>query len=122
MNKLVEQVQEMVGWDWTVLIHRGEDGYLATVAELPGCVTAGESWAELDGMIKEAIAAWIESALEHGDPIPSPGSRARGHSGRFVVRTTPSLHGAIARRAASEGVSMNQWIVEQLAGVAGRPT
>jgi predicted RNase H-like HicB family nuclease len=69
VNKLEEQVQEMVGRDWTVLIHRGEDGYLATVTELPGCVTAGESWAELDGMIKEAIAAWIESALEHGDPI-----------------------------------------------------
>jgi hypothetical protein len=33
---------------------------------------------------------------------------------------TPSLHGVIARRAASEGVRMNQWIVKQLAGVAGR--
>ena len=81
MNKREEQVQEMVGRDWTVLIHRGEDGYLATVTKLPGCVTVGESWAELDGMIKEAIAAWIESALEHGDPIPSPGTRVRGHSG-----------------------------------------
>ena len=104
-----------------MLVHRGEDGYLATVVELPACMTAAESWDELDGMIEEAIAAWIESALEHGDPIPSPGSRTRSHSGRFVVRTTPSLHRAIARRAASEGVSMNQWIVEQLASVAGRP-
>jgi hypothetical protein len=43
VNKLEEQVQEMVGRDWTVLIHPGEDGYLATVTELPGCVTAGES-------------------------------------------------------------------------------
>ncbi|MGQ0778127.1 MAG: toxin-antitoxin system HicB family antitoxin [Pseudonocardiales bacterium] len=121
MSKLEEQLQDLVERNWTVLVHRGEDGYLATVAELPGCATAAESWGELDGMIREAIAAWIESALEHGDPIPSPRSQARGHSGRFVVRTSPSLHGAIARRAASEGVSMNQWIVEQLAGVAGRP-
>lgn len=118
MSKLEQQVQDMARRDWTVLVHRGEDGYLATVAELPGCATATESWSELEGMIREAIVAWIESALEHGDPIPSP--RSRGHSGRFVVRTSPSLHGAIARRAASEGVSMNQWIVEQLAGVAGR--
>ncbi|MFN2496285.1 MAG: type II toxin-antitoxin system HicB family antitoxin [Pseudonocardiaceae bacterium] len=60
-----------------MLDHRGEDGYLATVVELPGCMTAAESWDELDGMIREAIAAWVESALGHGDPIPSPGSRIR---------------------------------------------
>lgn len=120
MSKLEEQVQDMAGRDWTVLVHRDEDGYLATVAELPGCMTAAETWDELDEMIREAIAAWIESALEHGDPVPSPRSRGRGHSGRFVVRTTPSLHRAIARRAASEGVSMNQWIVEQLAIMTGR--
>ncbi len=71
-------------------------------------------------MVTESITAWIESALDHGDPIPSPRARLRSCSGRFVVRTTPSLHSALARRAASEGVSMNQWIVEQLAGVAGR--
>jgi len=121
VNKLEEQVQEMAERDWTVLVHHGEDGYLATVTELPGCATATENWSELEGMIREAIAAWIESALEHGDPIPSPRSQARGHSGRFVVRTSPSLHRAIASRAAGEGVSMNQWIVEQLAGAAGRP-
>lgn len=81
MSKLEEQVQDLAGRDWTVLVHRDEDGYLATVAELPGCVTAAGSWDELDGMIREAIAAWIESALEHGDPIPSPRSRTPGLTG-----------------------------------------
>ncbi|MGH8908767.1 MAG: type II toxin-antitoxin system HicB family antitoxin [Egibacteraceae bacterium] len=29
-----------------VEVHRGEDGYVATIVELPGCVTAAETWGE----------------------------------------------------------------------------
>ncbi len=82
-------------------------------------MTAADTWDELEPAVREAIEAWLESALEHGDPIPEPRADARSYSGRFVVRTSPSLHWAIARRAADEGISMNQWIVEQLATRAG---
>ena len=48
------------------------EGYLGEVPELPGCVTAGETAEEALGNLDEAMAVWIESALAHGDPYPSP--------------------------------------------------
>lgn len=47
-------------------------GYLAEVPELPGCVSAGETAEEALRNLGEAMAAWVESALAHGDPIPGP--------------------------------------------------
>lgn len=48
------------------------EGYVASVAELPGCLTDGETAAEAFASLDEAIAAWLESHLLHGDPIPAP--------------------------------------------------
>lgn len=46
------------------------EGYLAEVLELPGCVSAGETPAEALENLEESMAAWLESALAHDDPIP----------------------------------------------------
>ncbi|MDP2873100.1 MAG: toxin-antitoxin system HicB family antitoxin [Bacillota bacterium] len=44
------------------------------------------------------------------------------YSGRFVVRVTPSLHKALARRARAEGVSLNHLCGELLAqGIGSGP-
>jgi antitoxin HicB len=51
-----------------------EEGYLAEVVELPGCATAGETPGEALQNLDEAMAAWVESALAHGDVIPEPAS------------------------------------------------
>nr|WP_240490050.1 type II toxin-antitoxin system HicB family antitoxin [Mycobacterium marseillense] len=40
----------------------------------------------------------------------------RHYSGTIVVRTTPELHSRLVVEAAEQGVSMNQWVVQQLAG------
>jgi antitoxin HicB len=48
------------------------DGYIASVLELDGCVTAGATPEEALRNLDEAMAAWIESALAHGDKIPDP--------------------------------------------------
>jgi antitoxin HicB len=48
------------------------EGYIAEVAELPGCLTAGETPEEALQDLTEAMAVWVESALVHGDPIPAP--------------------------------------------------
>ena len=50
----------------------GQEGYVARVAELPGCITQADSLADLDEMLQDAMRAWIESALEDGQPIPEP--------------------------------------------------
>lgn len=51
------------------------EGYIGEVPELPGCFTAGETPEEARRNLEEAMAAWLESALVHGDDIPEP---ARG--------------------------------------------
>jgi antitoxin HicB len=46
--------------------------WFAEVKELDGCMTWTETRDELDSMIEDAKATWIESALKHSDPIPEP--------------------------------------------------
>lgn len=51
------------------------------VPDLPGCFSASDDG--VDGAIecaREAIAAWIECALDSGEPIPPPG-RIESHRG-----------------------------------------
>ena len=49
-----------------------DDGYMGEVAELPGCLTSGDTPLEALANLDEAMAAWIESRLKSGDAIPSP--------------------------------------------------
>jgi antitoxin HicB len=48
------------------------DGYLATVPDLPGCMSDGETPEEALKNVQEAIAAWIEAAKESNLDIPHP--------------------------------------------------
>ncbi len=48
------------------------DGYMGQVPELPGCYTSGDTPVETPANLEEAMAAWLESSLISGDPIPAP--------------------------------------------------
>ncbi len=47
-------------------------GFLATVPDLPGCMSDGETPQEAAQNVQEAIAAWIEEATRRGWEIPAP--------------------------------------------------
>ena len=47
-------------------------GFLATVPELPGCMSDGETRAEALANVEDAIATWIHSAQKMGHTIPKP--------------------------------------------------
>ena len=47
-----------------------DGGYSVSVPALPGCHTQGETAEECIERAKEAIALWIASAIEDGEPIP----------------------------------------------------
>jgi predicted RNase H-like HicB family nuclease len=54
-----------------VLIDQDEDGvFVAQVPSLPGCVTQGSTRQEAVSNAQEAIAAYLESLNERGEPIP----------------------------------------------------
>ena len=62
--------------DYTVLIEAlppGDGGgYLATVPDLPGCMSDGETREQAARNVGDAIAAWIEEAHALGRAIPAP--------------------------------------------------
>ncbi len=50
-------------------------GYLATVPDLPGCMSDGETREEAVTQVADAIASWIEAAHDLGHVVPAPGRR-----------------------------------------------
>ena len=56
-----------------VLINPDEDGiFVAEVRTLPGCISQGATREEAVQNIREAIALYLESLEEHGEPVPPP--------------------------------------------------
>ncbi len=47
-------------------------GFLATVPELPGCMSDGETRAEALANVEDAIATWLHCARKMGRAIPEP--------------------------------------------------
>ena len=47
-------------------------GFVATVPELPGCMSDGETRAEALVNVEDAIATWIYCARKMGRAIPEP--------------------------------------------------
>ena len=96
----------------------GDAGWVAEVKELRGCIAQGRSREELLGNIDRAMEAWIDDALEAGDPIPEPRVDA-SFSGKVLVRMPPYLHGELAAEAERQAVSLNQLVVTLLARGTG---
>ena len=65
--------------DYPVLIEplAAEDGggFLATVPDLPGCMSDGETPEEALAHVRDAIASWIEEARAIGRSVPKPSRR-----------------------------------------------
>ena len=101
------------------LIREDDTTWFARVVELPGCITEGDSPEDAVAMIQDAMAGWIELGLEDGRAIPEP-RPADEYSGKFVVRVSKSLHRDLVDSAARETVSLNQFIVTELARAVGR--
>ncbi len=91
-------------------------GYLATVPDLPGCMSDGDSMAEAIARVADAIEAWIATAREMGRPVPKPGD---GRS-EFRQRLPRTLHAQLTELARLEGVSLNTLITSLLAESVGR--
>jgi antitoxin HicB len=101
------------------LVREDESTWFARVPELPGCMTEGNSPSEAAEMIYDAMSAWLEVALADGQPVPEPRA-VEAYSGKFVVRVSKSLHRDLVAAAEREDVSLNQYVVTELARAVGR--
>lgn len=101
--------------DYAVLLRPlSEDdggGWLATVPDLAGCMSDGETMAEAAANVADAIESWKEAAAELGRPVPSPGSTV----GQWRQRVPKSLHVELKHLAQAEGVSLNSLVMSFLA-------
>ena len=82
-------------------------------------MTEGETAEEAAELIQEAMALWIEVALEDARAVPEPRPLDE-YSGKFVVRMTKSLHRDLVDASNREGVSLNQYVTTELARAVGR--
>ena len=49
-----------------------DQAFVAEVPELPGCMAHGDEQETALANAQEAIALWLDTAREFGDPIPAP--------------------------------------------------
>ncbi len=49
-----------------------DDAFVAEVPELPGCMAHGDTQEDALRHVNQAMALWIDTAKEFGDPIPEP--------------------------------------------------
>lgn len=57
---------------YAAVIEQTGNGFSAYVPDLPGCVAAGDTRAETEALIREAVAEHLELLREGGDLIPEP--------------------------------------------------
>lgn len=71
MNK--PSLEYYLSLPYTIELTPDEDGvWFAEIPLLKGCMTQGDSRAEVLEMIDEAKMLWLETALAHDIPIPEP--------------------------------------------------
>jgi predicted HicB family RNase H-like nuclease len=72
---------------------------------------AHEAIESFERMVAEELA----DMLQRGARLP-PSLTDRRYSGNFMVRTSSALHSKLMVEACEQGVSLNQWVVQKLAG------
>jgi predicted RNase H-like HicB family nuclease len=60
---------------YAVVIEKAGADYSAYVPDLPGCVATGDTPADVEREIRDAIRFHIEGLREEGLPVPEPTTR-----------------------------------------------
>lgn len=71
MNKDLSYYMELP-YKAEIIKDTDESGYVAYIPELKGCITTGMTIEEALENLKDAKEAWLSSAIENEDNIPSP--------------------------------------------------
>ena len=57
---------------YAVVHERAPGNFSPYVPELPGCISTGDDWDNIQRRIREAIAFHIEDLAAQGEPTPTP--------------------------------------------------
>lgn len=108
------KMQHYLELPYAVEIVPDEGGFLASIPDLPGCMSSGETAESALQGLQQAKELWFEGRLESGEPIPEPSDEGE-YSGKFVLRLPRSLHRELDLAARRDGISLNQYILRLLA-------
>jgi len=56
--------------EYPVIYERGDTNWGAIVPDLPGCVSLGDTFEQVQENVKEAIELYIGVLHERGEPVP----------------------------------------------------
>ncbi len=62
-------MRDMNRFKFSVIIEKDEDGYYASVPELEGCYTQGNTYEEVYERIQDAIRLCVEDKIACGEPV-----------------------------------------------------
>lgn len=110
---------------YPILIEEGSEAaaFGVVVPDLPGCFSAGDTLDEAMDAAREAIAAWVDAALDGGQMIPGPSSldavrRLPGYEGWAVavVEVDPAVFDDTIERV---NITLPKRILRRLDDLAG---
>ena len=61
---------------YVAIIVKAGNGYSAYLPDLPGCISAAETFAETEELIRQGALYHVELMAEHGETIPLPACTA----------------------------------------------
>ena len=91
-----------------------DEGYIATVPELPGCSAFGGTEVEAIAEVKVAASLWLSAARKAGRKVPGP-ILEKKFKGRFPLRIPEDLRRRLELEAKRRGVSLNELILQKIA-------
>ncbi len=100
---------------YAVVYERTLSNYSAYPPDLPGCVSTGKTWEDIQEMIQEAIALHIEATLEEGLPFPEPRmsvEEAMDHHSRLLADGEGELAAEYGDRTATVSTTFHLVEVE----------
>lgn len=57
---------------YVIVFEQTPNHWSAYVPDVPGCIAAADTREEVEQLIREGIALYIESLQEDGEPVPQP--------------------------------------------------
>ena len=112
--------------DYNIIIEKqmedDEQWYIAFTNELGklACYGRGDTQAEALASFFQEKDAFIEHLFSEGKHIPLPEPHAQKFSGVFNVRTSPTIHANLVTQAKQQGISLNLYLNQILAGAVER--
>jgi predicted HicB family RNase H-like nuclease len=97
----------------------GEDCFQAKVKELPDVEEYADTYDEAYMLAHDTIETTAAIFQKKGKAMPSALEEQEDFSGRITLRVPKSLHKTLVGLASTDGVSLNQYIVNTLSYDAG---